>query len=89
METEEANQKNTRIITSCSSCGLFGRVLRPNYPPELADPTTPTNPTPVDPAKAVTRGDIENVLSEVAWDYFIKDKWLQYDSAVLNSLCSP
>ena len=36
-------------------------------------------------AEAITRADMEAALAEVAWDYYMKDVWYQYDSVDLNT----
>ena len=48
------------------------------FPTALAEEgTTASSP--------ITRMDIENALAEVAWDFYIKDNWIQYDSVDLNT----
>ena len=33
----------------------------------------------------ITRADMEEAISEVAWSYYMKDVWIQYDSIDLNT----
>ena len=78
----------TVLLAGCVGGDTTEPTNGPGLPsaPSGSDPTDPTYTTdPVTGERVLTRTDLQAAIAELAWSYYTKGTWVQYDSMDLNT----